>query len=236
MQVTLKNIEKLNYNVLSFHFESDKPLGYTAGQFIELYLPDNNPDNRGPKRWFTLSSSPSQELLTITTKFTPQQGSDFKNHLHSLVVGDKVEVSEAMGDFVLPRDHSIPLIFVAGGIGVTPYVSMVKWLIDNKESREVKIIIAANTPEDILFKELFTKYSKKFIEVISFPPAGWNGETGRLTGEKIIELVGPIDNQLIYLSGPEQMVEALEADLLKSGINKNQLVGDFFPGYKADLS
>ncbi len=236
MIVRLESIEKLNYNVVSFHFSSLKPLDYTAGQFIEMYLPDKTVDNRGPKRWFTLSSSPTEKLISITTKFTVDQGSDFKNHLHSLKIGDSVEISEAMGDFVLPKDKSIPLIFVAGGIGVTPYHSMVRWLTDVGEKRDIKMLVAANTESDILFKDLFTDYAKSFVEVISFPSESWQGETGRLSGQKIIDLVGPIKNHLIYLSGPEQMVEALETNLVANGVKKDQLVGDFFPGYPADLA
>ena len=236
MKARLEKIDKITDGVVSFSFSTSKILQYTAGQFIEMYLPDNTPDSRGPKRWFTLSSSPTEDLLTITTKFADKNSSDFKHHLHTLAIGDEIEISEAMGDFVLPKDATLPLIFIAGGIGVTPYRSIIKWLNDTKELRDIKVLLAANTEQDIVFADTFAEYGDKPIEIVSSPSPGWNGEVGRLTAERIIELVGPITNQRIYISGPEQMVEALQKGLLEHGLHESQLVGDFFPGYPADLT
>src|SRR4051812_34213512 len=115
-------------NITTFFFRPEKPVQYTAGQFTELYLPHNNPDKRGIKRWFTISSSPSEELLSITTKFTPEKGSSFKETLRKLVPGTEVHLEEPMGDFVLPKLIQTPLIFVAGGIGITPFHSILEWL------------------------------------------------------------------------------------------------------------
>lgn len=235
MQLTLDHVTDENYNVRTFWYKPEAPLSYTAGQFIELYLPHDNPDNRGIKRWFTLSSSPTEKLVSHTTKLATHHPSSFKKALWSLNPGSKVKIVEPMGDFVLPKDKSIPLVFVAGGIGVTPFRSMVKWLADTKEKRQIQIVLAANASQDFLFEELFSSYGAEVHKIVSQPTENWRGAVGQLSASKIIELTGNTNHKQIYVSGPEPMVENLETELLTLGIDRQHLVFDFFPGYTPDL-
>jgi len=154
MQITLDHTEKENYNVQTFWFRPEKKLEYTAGQFIEMFLPHDNPDERGIKHWFTLSSSPTDELISITTKNFGEKASSFKKTLFGLRPGAVIKIVEPMGDFVLPKDVSIPLVFVAGGIGLTPYHSMIKWLLDTGEKSQIQIILAFNNPRDVISEDL----------------------------------------------------------------------------------
>jgi ferredoxin-NADP reductase len=231
MQVTLDHVEDIAKNIKTFWFKPERPVRYTAGQFIELTLPHDNPDERGIKHWFTLSSSPSEAFLSITTKHAEGRSSSFKETLFGLKPGDKVNMSEPMGDFVLPKDPLRPLVFVAGGIGITPMRSMVKWLHDNQEHRTIHLIYAANSIEDVAFRDLFNAYGTPVDIVLTSPPPKWEGHTGRLDAEMILELAPDVDNKLYYLSGPEPMVESLEKDLLDHNVDKARLVGDFFPNY-----
>ncbi|MES2971365.1 MAG: FAD-dependent oxidoreductase [Patescibacteria group bacterium] len=233
MYVNFDHGEEVATNIRTFWFKPQHPLRYVAGQFVELQLPHPNPDKRGHKRWFTLSSSPSEKLISITTKLATENGSTFKQTLASLKSGAEVTISEAMGDFVLPKDNTLPLVFVAGGIGVTPMRSMVKWIVDNHEQRKVNVIYAARSLDEIAFKELFKSQGINLDVVLSDQTSGWTGRTGRLSGELILEIAGPSAEQLIYVSGPEPMVEALEKDLKSAGVNKHKLILDFFPGYPA---
>ncbi|MGZ6005305.1 MAG: ferredoxin--NADP reductase [Candidatus Saccharimonadales bacterium] len=225
-----------NYNVRTFWFQPDVKLDYTAGQFIELFLPHVSADNRGIKRWFTLSSSPTDELISITTKFAGDKASSFKRQLFELKPGEELKFVEPMGDFVLPKDTAIPLLFVAGGIGLTPYHSMVKWLTDTGEMRQIQLLLAFNQPKDIIFQKLFEAYGAEVKIMVSNPDDKWIGEIGQLSADKIQELTGGFEGKRIYVSGPEPMVEALETDLLNHQVDKNQLVLDFFPGYRPDLT
>src|SRR5882724_8480449 len=128
MKVALDHVEDIAEHIKTFWFTPEQPTRYVAGQYTELYLPHDNPDNRGEKHWFTLSSSPTNSLVSITSKFSPNNGSTFKRTLLQLPLGTQVTMAAPMGDFVLPKDKSIPLVFVAGGIGVTPMHSIVSWL------------------------------------------------------------------------------------------------------------
>src|ERR1700722_16878985 len=129
-------------NIKTFYFRPEKPVHYTAGQFIELTIPHKNPDKRGIKHWFTLSSPPTDELLSITTKFAGDQSSSFKKALFKLKPGTELRMADPMGDFVLPKLIQTPLIFVAGGIGITPFHSMLSWLAATGEVRPIKLLYA----------------------------------------------------------------------------------------------
>jgi ferredoxin-NADP reductase len=231
MKITLDHTEYIAENIQTFWFKPERPVRYMAGQFIEMYLPHENADDRGQKHWFTLSSSPTEDLVSITTKHATGQVSTFKMTLFSLQPGAEVTISEPMGDFVLPKDQNLPLIFVAGGIGVTPMRSMVKWLADTGEKRDIQIIYGSRMLDEVAFRELFESYGAKFDIVLSEQTSGWSGRTGHLSAALILELSGGNPDQLIYVSGPEPMVEKLEKDLLDAGVNKQKLVLDFFPNY-----
>lgn len=222
-------------NIKTFKFERPEDFNYIAGQFVELALPHKNPDERGIKHWFTLSSSPTDEDLTITTKFA-ERSSTFKQALAALEPGKKVDISEPMGDFILPKDLKRPLVFVAGGIGITPFHSILSWLAATNETRDIRFIYGVNTENEIIFQDTFTKAGVHATIVVGEPSQEWGGERGQLSAELIMGLAEPASDALVYVSGPEPMVEMLEKSLVKNGLNHDQLVLDFFPNYENNLA
>jgi ferredoxin-NADP reductase len=232
MKVTFDHTRDEAANITTFFFRPEKPVHYTAGQYTELTLPHKNPDIRGTKHWFTLSSAPGGPFLTITTKFA-DKSSSFKKALRVLKPGTEVHMAEPMGDFVLPKLIQTPLVFVAGGIGLTPFHSMLEWLTTTGESRPIKLLYAVRSEDEIIFLETFRKAGVEPTIVVSEPSPAWGGERGHLSAQLILGLEKPSEDALIYLSGPEPMVEALEKDLRKAGLRQDRLVGDFFPNYTA---
>lgn len=230
MQVRLVSKEQVARGIFSFSFESEKLLDYTAGQFIELTLPHSDPDERGIKHWFTLSSAPTESLLSITTKLATKP-STFKKALFSLKPGDEITMSQAMGDFVLPKDRTIPLILVAGGIGVTPVRSILKWLKDTGEQRHIKVIYAARTEEELAFRELIEAGTNNVDYYISRPSKMWAETAKNIQTDDVAKAISASENPLTYLSGPEELVEVLFAELKQKGVNTSRLVTDYFPGY-----
>lgn len=231
MKVKLEHVHDEARHIRTFFFRPEQPFSYTAGQYTELTVPHDNPDERGTKHWFTLSSSPTDELLSITTKYASQHPSTFKQTLWHLPIGAELHMTDAMGDFVLPKDKTIPLVFVAGGIGCTPFHSMIKWLKDNGDKRHIQMIYGARDPEEVAFRELFEDYTDQLQLIVSEPPAGWSGLTDKLSAAKILELSGNPADKLFFLSGPEQMVKDLADDLRTRGLDNHQVVVDDFPGY-----
>lgn len=232
MKVTFNHFQDEAQNIRTFYFKPEKSVHYTAGQYTELHIPHKNTDDRGDKRWFTLSSSPTDEFLTITTKYTGDgKSSSFKKTLFSLKPGTELDAADPMGDFVLPKIIQTPLIFVAGGIGVTPFHSIFEWLAATNEERPIKMLYGVRKEDEIVFQDTFNKAGIEPTIIVSEPSDAWGGERGRITAELVLGLEQPTDDTLVYVSGPEPMVQALAKDLHLAGLNKNQIVTDEFPNY-----
>lgn len=230
MNIVFEYASKESPSIQTFYFSPEKPMSFIPGQFIELTIPHKNPDKRGIKRWFTISSSPNNSNIGVTTRVVADSSS-FKNALQSLRHGNSIEMSEPMGDFVLPKDTTIPLVFIAGGIGITPFNSIAQWLSEHNEARSIQLIHAIHDEDDIVFHSSFIHANIPVLHVVSQPSSAWSGERGALTAEHIIKLTKPESNVLVYIAGPEPMAESLTKDLEKLGIQKSQIITDYFPGY-----
>lgn len=230
MDVFFDHSEDAAPGIKTFWFRTNQRPDYTAGQYIELYLPHNNADSRGQKRWFTLSSSPSEQLLAVTTR-TASKCSTFKQHLFNLKPGDKVRISQPMGDFVLPKDSGLPLLFVALGVGITPIRSMIKWLSDQEQRRSLQLIYGIRSIEEAAFRDLILQYGVKTDLVVSRPAMGQAGLAGRIDAALIKKLAPDYKSKPVFISGPERFVETLAKDLRAAGMPHEQLVLDFYHGY-----
>jgi ferredoxin-NADP reductase len=231
MNAVFDHSEPVAKGLVTFWFKPEHPVRYVAGQFTELYLPHAAADSRGERRWFTLSSSPTEPLLAITTKCTPQSGSSFKRELQRLKSGAPVALADPMGDFVLPKDPQIPLVLIAAGAGITPMRSMIKYLQDTGELRPIHLAYAVKHVEELAFEPLFNDYGLTFTKIIKNRPAEYNGESGSLNTERILRLIGDDQTSLIYLAGPEPMVELFFKELKAKGVSEDRLVTDYFQGY-----
>lgn len=218
----LKDKEHLTDNVWGFRFIADQPLSWTPGQFIRIEIPHDHPDEEGTKRWFTISSTPHDGFIQITTRVTD---TTFKRALAALKVGEKVQLIEQPdGDFVWQESEK-PLVFVAGGIGITPFYSMLKARGHSGQLVSATLVYSGRTA-DLPFKAEFEEASKRHPE---FTVQYVIGEP--LTAEKLYTLVPDINSSQVYISGPEPMVEALGKQLQEGGLAGDNLHQDFFPHY-----
>ncbi len=231
MQITFEHSHNDAASTYTYFFKPERQVDYIPGQFVEVTISHDDSDSRGTKRWFTLSSSPDQKLISITTRIQSENGSSYKRALQSLKRGDQISISDPMGDFVMPKLTDTPLIFVAAGIGITPYLSMLQWLAETDETRPIKFLQAVTSEDDIAFQDIFDDAKQHATIVVSNPTDAWGGERGHITAEMILGLETPTDDSLVYISGPEQLVEQMTKDLQAAGLRKSQIVGDYFPGY-----
>ncbi len=229
----LDHVVHEGHNIYTFWFKCQKQVDQIPGQFIEISLSHNNPDNRGIRRWFTISSAPNKDnLLAITTKMADKNSSSFKTALRAMEKGHNLKISDPMGDFVLPKDETIPLVFVSGGIGITPFHSIITSLIQKHETRQIQLFYGARELDELVFANDLKKLDGlEFTAVIQNAPSNYNGQTGFLDSKKIFEQIKDKKNSRIYISGPEPMVEKFKKEFEELGINKNNLVCDYFPGY-----
>ena len=231
MKAILDHSEDTAANIKTFWFKTEKPVRFVAGQFTELYLPHSGTDNRGDKHWFTISSIPNDELVSITSKFATDRSSTFKQTLWNLKPGAEVTLAEPMGDFVLPKDPSIPILYAATGIGVTPVHSMVKQLAYDQQKRDITLLYGVRNSDDLAFRDVFEAADIAFTPIVKQPHEGWAGEAGALDSARILKELGDKKDVLIYLSGPEFWAEQTLAELANAGIPTELLITDYFHGY-----
>lgn len=218
-------------------FEKPDGFVYKPGQFIEVNLQHSPTDDRGIKRWFTLSSSPTEGDLMITTRFV-ERPSSFKKAMFNLQPGDTIDAAKPDGSFTIPTDNGIELVWLAGGIGVTPFRSQMKFLLDNQEyNRKITLMYSNRTQADICFEDLWAKAIDhmddfKIIQtLVDDIPDSWAGERGMVDEPMIQKAIGSVENKEFYISGPEPMVDAFIPKLEGMGIGEVNIHKDRFPNY-----
>lgn len=233
----LKEKIKIADNTYDFVFKPNRKLKFRAGQYLEWTLPHEKMDNRGMRRYFTIASSPTEEDLIMGVKFY-ENPSTYKQSLVSLNAGGVVIASQLAGDFTLPEDKNKKLVFIPGGIGVTPFRSMTKYLIDNNEKRDIVVFYSNKSFADIAYKDIFDEASEKLkIKVIyclndpDSAPSGWVGEYGFINEETIKKYAPDFTDRMFFISGPRSMILSFQKALKDAGVYKNHIVTDFFPGF-----
>lgn len=230
MQALLDHIEDLGGDVVTYWFRPEQRIDFIAGQYIELYVPHDSIDDRGARRWFTVSSSPNQEGIAFTTSF-PEKPSSYKQALRKLLPGSTAMLSAPLGDFVLPKDRTLPLLFVAAGTGCTPYASMVRWLLEQNERRDIQLLYAAKSPGSFLFSRLWQAYAPlQMVRMVSQTSTQWHEHIGHLDVPFILKYAQSKQDSLIYLAGPQSLIEPLYDELL-THIPRYRVLLDYFPGY-----
>lgn len=222
MTLTLIEKEHLVDNVWAFRFRPDGPFNWIAGQYVRVELPHDNPDAEGTQRTFTNSAAPYEGIMQITTRISQ---STFKQALSRLERGGELQlVEDPAGDFVW-EDSELPIVFVAGGIGITPFHSMLKQRVHDGQPLRATLVYGSRTP-DVPFKDELQQWQSadpdlKIHYVVDRP----------LTAESLADIVPSLDQSLVYVSGPEPMVEALIRDLTAHGVPEAQIKRDAFPHY-----
>lgn len=231
--VPLTAVREVAKDTFEFAFKKPVDLRFRAGQYLEWMLPHENPDNRGIRRYFTIVSAPADPELKLTVRFG-ERISSFKQALKAMRPGDTITASQLAGDFVLPNKATEKLALVAGGIGVTPFISQIGHLAHaNVEKPSVVLFYCNNTTADIAYQDRLQAATRtlplKVVHVLAkeqVPPH----EHGFLTEEMIRRHTPDYLERTWYISGPPGMVNAYAALLRKLGVKRYQIVRDFFPG------
>lgn len=233
----LKEKVQVADSVYDYIFEPVKKFLFTPGQYLEWTLAHASPDSRGNRRYFTIASSPTEQELRMGVKFYPNPSS-FKKELLEMQPGDVIVGSQLSGDFVLPKNPKQKLVFVAGGIGITPFRSIIKYLVDTGEKRDIVLLYSNKCGVDIAYQDVFSDAAKKMglktvctlTDVASVSPT-WKGKIGYVDATMMKEIVPDFKERYFYLSGPHAMVTAFEKTLRQLGIAKSRIKKDYFPGF-----
>jgi ferredoxin-NADP reductase/Na+-translocating ferredoxin:NAD+ oxidoreductase RnfD subunit len=237
LMLTLKEKIKLGPGLYDFIFASKHKLAFASGQYLEWTLGHSPADSRGNRRYFTLASSPTEKEIVMGVKFY-NPASSFKKHLFGMRPGQNILAGQLAGDFTLPKDPSQKLVFIAGGIGITPFRSMVKYLIDKNQKRDIIIFYANKNPDEIIYKDIFGQAEQKLgiktvycVSKTAAVPQDFTGQVGRIDEQLIKSRVSDYQNRMFYISGPRSMITDFEQTLIRLGLPKKHIKTDFFPGF-----
>lgn len=232
----LKRKSKLAPDIVDFVFKPSQKLAFLPGQYMELTLAHPHADSRGNRRYFTLASSPTEDVVRLGIRFY-EQSSSFKKALYGVDGRTKIVGTQIAGDFTLPRDPQQKLVFIAGGIGITPFRSMLKYLLDSQQRRDIVLFYANKTVDEIVYKDVLnaahTKLGVKTFYTLTdmaAMPHNWPGFVGRISEQMILETVPNYKDRTYYLSGPPDMVKAYERVLKNLQVRNDQIKKDYFPG------
>ena len=197
-------------DIWEIHFTKPYALVYDAGDYVDLGIPNVD------AHMLSMSSNPNEENLVFTVRIS-QDASKFKRALANLKPGDKCYISPAIGNFNLPFNRDKKLLFMALGIGITPYRSL---MLEDNLPADTQLLYAAREGEHI-YEDVIEKSGVKYIK-----------QSQHVTAKQILDLVRDCTERIIYLSGPEPACIQLYAELLAAGIERHRIKLEYFPGYK----
>jgi glycine betaine catabolism B len=260
MELTLLEKDKIEgTDVTSFKFSKQSDQGqdktpfldYTAGQFAFFDIGGVYNDPKGPIRHFTISSSPTEDFIMFSTRI---RDSPYKKRLSSLEEGTKVKIRGPEGQFVLHQDYSKPAVFLSGGIGVTPFRTMIKYATDKQLPVKIVMFDSNRNINNILFKKEFDDWANinKNLRIIYTISEGedrqheqssssstakkndWKGEYGRIDKAMILKYLdtNALNNSIFYICGPPSMLKAMQTLLQEDlNISKERIKVEEFTGY-----
>jgi ferredoxin-NADP reductase len=208
--------------ILTFHFEPSEPVDWQPGQYMHYVLNQEHPDDRGTERWFTIASAPFEKYIQITTRFDGERESTFKQALQAMEPGAEIEADGPKGSFVLQPGGG-KHVFIAGGIGITPYRSMLAQMMHDDNVANIDLLYA-NRDTSFVFGEELKRISAAHpsFKIIEF--------VDKRIEEADLQAYLNDNSSIFYLSGPRPMVESYES-LLKTKVGEDRVKTDYFPGY-----
>lgn len=233
---TLKLIEKqeIAHRTIIFTFEKPANFEFKPGQYggFTLLNPTET-DAGGITRRFSLLSTPLDPHIAIVTRL---QSSAYKRVLFHLSLGDEIKFAGPTGNFLLHDDPIIPAVLIAGGVGIAPFMCMIRDATARRSAQQIFLFYGNQTKENAAFLSELTEIERvnpyfKFIPVLAEPDEQWEGESGFITDTLVKKYVSDLDGPLYYICGSPAMVTALQETLAEMGINEDRIMVEDFPGY-----
>jgi glycine betaine catabolism B len=226
----VKEIIPRTHNVSSFRFPRPADLNYKPGQFFFITL---KTDGKKLDKHFSFSTSPTEKTHIEFTKKLSE--SDFSSILKTLKKGDWAKIDAPYGKFTFEGEH--PKIgLLAGGIGITPFISICKYCTDMRLDTKVTLLYGNRTENEIAFKEELEAMQKKnenlrIVFTLNEPDSGWKGATGLINAEMIKKEIPEYEETVFYTCGPPAMAQTMEKLVDELRLPKKQLKKEYFTGY-----
>jgi ferredoxin-NADP reductase len=222
---------------MAFNFEKPSGFEFKPGQFADITLP-NPPetDLEGNTRTFSIASSPFESELTFTTRM---RDTAFKRSLKKIPVGRDVTIGSPMGSFTLHKNSATPAVFLAGGIGITPFLSILRQADHDRLPHKLYLFYSNRRPEDAAFLEalqILEESNPNFqlictMTAMSQSQKDWKGETGWIDKEMLSKHLTTLHRSIYYSAGPPAMVAGMREMLVSAGIDEDNIRTEDFAGY-----
>jgi len=223
---------------MAFQFEKPNNFVFKAGQYIDLTLAGFRPQlgpSDGMTHTFSIASSPSDKDLIVTTRM---RNTVFKRTISTLPIGSRARIKGPMGSFTLHNNTSRPAVFLAGGIGVAPFLSMLTYATEEKLRHPIVLFYANRYLEDAAFIDALWKLERanprfRFVPTLTrvANSNGWKGKTGRISSEMLLTQVGVLRGPIYYIAGPPTMVTTARRTLSEVGVDEDDIRTEEFAGY-----
>jgi len=226
--------KQLTPTTLEFVFKPSRPLLHEAGQYIEIMVPAKKDDFRGSRRSFSITSAPGEETLRLGIKFY-EPSSSMKKALRELKKGMVIQATGISGDFTLPKDTSIPLLYVAGGIGITPFISHLQQLKKAGEKRDIVLFYSIINESELAYKDILVASGIAVVVVTKTEtplnlPSGWiHANEPYISQESVLKYVPDVATRRAFISGPPAMIDGTKKHL--STLRTKHVKTDYFIGY-----
>jgi ferredoxin-NADP reductase len=234
MKATVAEKREVAKGTLLVLFAVDGYPDYRPGHYFWVELPDRgHEDEKGLRRHISIVTSPTEPgVVGLATRI---RDTAFKRTLSELEVGDEVEVEEPKGSFLLPEDRSVEYVFVAGGIGITVFRSMLRYIADEDLPYRVTLVYSNRDRESAAFLDELEVLEQrvdglKMILTMTEEPS-WEGEMRQLDAEVLRDLLGGLEGKRFLIAGPPPMAEGVTNSLLGAGLPEDSVVTDKFSGY-----
>lgn len=224
-KLTLKTINRVSDRVYDYVFTPERRLAFQAGQYMEWTLPGVKFNNRGNRRTFTIASSPTENEVHLGVKFS-EPSSVYKQVLKQLKPGGALFAGEIAGNFTLPADNATKLVFIAGGVGITPFRSIIKSIVDSKQQRDAVLIYLLSDPAEAMYADVFKAAQTNGLKVVLLPSSRTALNAKVLKGH-----IPDCQDRLCYVSGPPPMVQNAAYILRQLGVSQSHIITDSFTGY-----
>jgi len=218
----LIEIRKETDTVKTFVFELDRKMKFLPGQFVFLYAFIEGMDI---KRAYSIASSPSDPNLELTIELV-EKGRLTTYLFNNVKVGDTFKIEGPNGKFVFSDDLS-EIVLIAGGSGVTPMRSIIRYILSKGLDTKVKLFYSAKTESNIIYCDELKKFSKSGVDiVVTLTRQEWEGPVGRIDIGLVKEHIFKLDNKTYFLCGPVQMVMDMSKGLKEEGVDRSQIKKD----------
>ena len=233
MRATVAETREVAKGTLLVTFAVDDYPDYRPGAYFWVELPDRgHTDEKGLRRHISLVTSPTEDVVGLATRL---RDTAFKHTLSELAVGDPVEVEEPKGSFLLPEETDDDYVFVAGGIGITVFRSMLRYIADTGSGHRVTLVYSNRDRESAAFLDELTELERGLprlkLVLTMTDEEGWEGDTRRIDAALLRDHLGDLGRYRFLVAGPPPMTTAVVEALHGAGVPEAQVAADSFSGY-----